>query len=202
MSIRGIVFDIGGVLEITPDLGIIPKWEQKLQLQPGELNKRLGSVWEAGSIGAISEAEVHTNIGAIMNISADQVHALMDDTWREYLGTLNVELAAYFQSLRPIYQTALLSNSCVGAREREQKRYHFDELCDSIIYSHEVGISKPNQRIYALTCEWLGLQPTEVIFLDDSPAAVEAACTFGMHGILFKDTAQAIGNIQACIHQD
>ena len=30
MTIQAIVFDIGGVLEITPDMGITTKWEQRL----------------------------------------------------------------------------------------------------------------------------------------------------------------------------
>ena len=29
MVIRAVVFDIGGVLEITPDLGVIPMWESR-----------------------------------------------------------------------------------------------------------------------------------------------------------------------------
>ena len=126
----------------------------------------------------------------------------MEDTWREYLGTLNVELDTYFRSLRPAYRTAILSNSFVGAREREQTQYQFEDSCDFIIYSHEVGMSKPDPRIYALTCERLGLQPYEVIFLDDYPVAIDAARAYGMHGILFHDNAQAIAEIEACTHNN
>ena len=199
MTIRAVVFDIGGVLEITPDCGVNAKWEQQLHLKPGELDERLRSVWRGGSLGTLSEEEVHKRIGEIMGMSEAQGGALMDDVWQEYLGTLNVELTAYFRSLCPRYQTALLSNSFVGARRKEQERYHFDEMCDFIIYSHEVGMSKPDRRIYALTCERLGLQPAEVIFLDDREPAIDAAREFGMHGILFKDNAQAIADIQACL---
>ncbi len=45
MTIHAVVFDIGGVLENTPDLGIIASWEQRLNLQPGQLNERLSPVW-------------------------------------------------------------------------------------------------------------------------------------------------------------
>jgi hypothetical protein len=51
MAIRAGVFDIGGVLEITPDLGLTGKWEQLLHLKPGELNKRMASIWHDGSLG-------------------------------------------------------------------------------------------------------------------------------------------------------
>ena len=60
-------------------------------------------------------------------------------------------------------------------------------------------MSKPDPRIYALTCERLGRHPAKVIFLDDREPAIEAARQAGMHGILFKNNAQAIADIQACI---
>ncbi len=199
MTIRAIVFDVGGVLEITPDLGVNAKWEQQLRLKPGELDERLSSVWRGGSLGTLAEEQVHSSIGKILGMSEAQVSAFMDDVWQEYLGTLNVELSEYLRSLRPQYQTAILSNSFVGARRKEQERYHFDELCDLIIYSHEVGMSKPDRRIYELTCERLGVQPAEIIFLDDQEPNLVAAREFGMQAILFQETRQAIADIQTCL---
>jgi epoxide hydrolase-like predicted phosphatase len=199
MAIRAIVFDIGGVLEITPSLGVTEKWESALRLEPGELNERLSSVWQGGSIGTLSEEEVHRGIGDNLGLSEAQVNAFMEEMWTEYLGTLNVELAEYFRGLRPRYRTAILSNSFVGARTREQERYRFEEMTDVIIYSHEVGMSKPDRRIYELTCERLGVQPEEMIFVDDVAPIVDAAREMGIQAILFKDNAQAIADIEACL---
>jgi len=199
MTIKAIVFDIGGVLEISPSLELDKKWEQKLNLKPGELNEPLHEVWKAGSIGTITIEQVHARIGEIMGWSAAQVNELMDDIWREYLGTLNVELADYFRSLRPKYQTAIISNSFVGAREKEAEHYQFDSICDFIIYSHEVGLSKPDPRIFTLACERLGLQPSEIIFVDDHPEVYISAVDMGMHCIEFRDNAQVIKEIEACI---
>lgn len=199
MTIRAVVFDIGGVLEITPDTGMTEKWEARLHLKPGELNEQLMDVWKDGSSGNISEEIVEQSIGEIMGMDQGQVEALMADLWKEYLGELNVELAAYFASLRPRYQTAILSNSFAGARGKEQEHYHFAEMCDLIIYSHEEGIAKPDLRIFELTCERLGVQPTEIVFLDDVEANVAAAHAFGIQAILFRETKEAIAAIQACL---
>src|SRR5215831_8540 len=136
MTIRAVVFDIGDVLEIRSRTGWVEKWEACLHLKPGGLHERLMNVWIDGSYGTISEEEVNKSIGEILGIDQGQVEALITDLWEEYLGELNVELAAYFSSLRPRYQTALLSNSFSGARSREQERYRFAELCDLLIYSH------------------------------------------------------------------
>ncbi len=77
---------------------------------------RLGEVWRAGSVGRIPEADVERRTGEILGLDRAQLDDFMADLWAEYLGTLNAELAAYFASLRPRYQTAILSNSFVGAR--------------------------------------------------------------------------------------
>ena len=196
MTIQAVVFDIGGVLEITPRLGLEAQWEADWGLEPGELDKRLYDVWKDGSVGTITEAQVHEQIGEILGLEQIVVDAFMADVWAEYLGTLNVELADYFRTLHGPYQTAIISNSFVGAREREEELYGFSELTDFIVYSHEVGVSKPKPEIYEMACGRLGLAPEEVVFLDDSQACVDGASAVGMTAIVFQDNAQAIADIE------
>ncbi len=199
MAIRAVVFDIGGVLEITPPTGWVERWEARLGLPAGGLVARLGEVWRAGSVGSISAAEAERRTGELLGLDRAQIDAFMADLWEEYLGTLNTELTAFFASLRPRYRTAILSNSFAGAREQEQARYGFGDLCDLIVYSHEEGMQKPERRFYELVCERLGVPPAEVVFLDDVEVCVAAARELGMHAILFRDTAQAIADLQACL---
>ena len=195
MAIRAVVFDIGGVLEITPDLGLTERWETRLRLPAGELNRRLHDVWAAGSIGTITEDDVHQAITDRLGLDGQQVAAFMADIWREYLGTANTELIEYARQLRPRYRTGILSNSFVGAREREQAAYGFEDLVDEIVYSHEAGMSKPDPRIYALTCARLDVRAEETVFLDDTGRCVDGAREAGMHAIRYQDNAQAIEEI-------
>ena len=197
--IRAIVFDIGGVLEINPDTGWQSKWEQRLGMPMEEITERLVSLGLDGGLGTCTEEEWRSGLREVTGMDQAQADEFMRDLWQWYLGTLNVELANFFASLRPRCQTAILSNSFVGAQRREEELYHFQEMADDIVYSHEVGFAKPDRRIYVLTCHRLGVQPAEVIFLDDAEPNVIAACEFGMHGILFKDNAQAIADIRACL---
>jgi epoxide hydrolase-like predicted phosphatase len=199
MAFRAVVFDIGGVLEFTPPMGTAGKWEDRLGLPPGGLTSRLGSLFTAGNVGAVTEAEVHRGVGELLAIDEPTVDAFMADLWTEYLGSLNTELTAYFAGLRPAYLTGIISNSFVGAREREQERYGFGQLTDVIVYSHEAGISKPDPRIYYLACDRLGVHPEEMIFLDDVEANVAAACDLGALGIVFTSAAQAIADIESSL---
>jgi putative hydrolase of the HAD superfamily len=196
MAIRAVVFDIGGVLEITPDLGLTERWETRLRLPAGELNQRMHDVWAAGSIGTITEGDVHQAITDRLGLDGQQLAAFMADFWREYLGTANTQLIEYARQLRPRYRTGILSNSFVGAREREQAAYGFEDLVDEIVYSHEARMSKPDPRIYALTCARLDVRAEEAVFLDDTGRCVDGAREAGMHAVRYQDNAQAIEEIE------
>lgn len=198
-AIRAVVFDIGGVLEITPDLGVHRLWETRLGLPAGEMGERMADVWMGGGLGTITLADVHQAIRDRVGLDEQQLAAYMADVWREYLGNANTELIDYARRLRPRYRTGILSNSFVGAREREQAAYGFEDLVDEIVYSHEVGMSKPDPRIYALVCERLGARPSEMIFLDDGQVCVAGAGETGIHAIQYRNNAQAIEEIEGLL---
>jgi epoxide hydrolase-like predicted phosphatase len=196
VAIRAVVFDIGGVLEITPDLGVYRRWETRLGLPAGEMGERMHDVWLGGALGAITLDDVHQAVTDRLGLDERQVAAFMADMWREYLGTANTELIEYARGLRPRYRTGILSNSFVGAREREQAAYGFEDLVDEIVYSHEAGISKPDPRIYALVCSRLDVRHDEMVFLDDTGVCVAGAREAGIHAVHYRDNAQAIAEIE------
>ncbi len=194
---RAVAFDIGGVLELTPATGWPARWEERLRLNPGDLKRRLGSVWRAGAIGTISERHVTQSIREILGLGEDQAAALLADMWAEYLGTLNAELASYARGLRARCRTGIISNSFVGARWRERERYHFEDLADVIVYSHEAGVAKPDPLIFRLACEALGVEPGELVFVDDAQEHVDAARDLGIQAFRFTGNAAAIREIEA-----
>jgi epoxide hydrolase-like predicted phosphatase len=196
MAIRAVVFDIGGVLEITPDLGVDRRWEARLGLSAGEMDERMGDVWTGGALGMITLDDVHLAIRDRLGLDEQQLTAFMADVWRQYLGTANTELIEYARGLRPRYRTGILSNSFIGAREREQAAYGFEDLVDEIVYSHESGMAKPDPRIYALACERLGAHPGETVFLDDFEPCVAGARAVGINAVHYRDNAQAIAEIE------
>lgn len=56
---------------------------------------------------------------------------------------------------------------------------------DAAILSYEVGVAKPDPRIYALACEMIGAAPSEILFVGDTPSAdVEGPRAFGMRAML------------------
>jgi putative hydrolase of the HAD superfamily len=74
-----------------------------------------------------------------------------------------------------------------------------DDVFEIVVDSAFVGTRKPEPEIYALTLERLGLPAAACVFVDDLEPNVEAARDAGMEGIVFRDTAQAIAELEALL---
>ena len=71
------------------------------------------------------------------------------------------------------------------------------KLFDCIVDSSQVGIRKPDERIYELTARKLGMSTRSCVMIDDLHHNVKGAEKTGMAGILFtssKQTEEAIKN--------
>lgn len=69
----------------------------------------------------------------------------------------------------------------VGTRARWGILNRFSD----IVVSGKEGVAKPDQRIFEIACQRSGLDPAEVVFIDDNAANVEAANAFGMQALQF-----------------
>lgn len=91
-------------------------------------------------------------------------------------------------------RTALLSNSW---GDGGYPRADFPALFDAVVISHEVGMRKPEPRIFLHTAGLLGLEPAECVFIDDIAANIAAAEALGMTGIHHADPASTAARLAA-----
>jgi HAD superfamily hydrolase (TIGR01509 family) len=200
MNARCLILDIGGVLELTPRTGWLARWDERLGLPLGTADRRLTDVWEAGEIGTVTENEVREQVAARLGLGPVDTESFLADLWDEYLGRPNTELIDYVAGLRRHCRLGILSNSFVGARELETAAYGFDRLVDEIVYSHEIGVRKPDPRAFAVTCARLQVRPGDCLFVDDFAPNIEAARAAGMQAHLFLDNAGTVARI--AVHLD
>src|SRR4029077_1171989 len=69
------------------------------------------------------------------------------------------------------------------------KRFDFLGWFRGILVSGEVGVIKPDPRIYELLIERFGVEPQRTVYIDDVEANVVTARLFGMHAIHFTTPA-------------
>jgi epoxide hydrolase-like predicted phosphatase len=202
MTIKAVSFDIGGVLEKVADLD---EWlealRRRLRLDQSTLEAGLVSVDPRNLIGtgAMSETEFRTGYRDAFGFSEAETDDFMTRMWDWYCGELDTELFAFAESLRPAYTTGIISNSADGARREEQARYRFEQLVDDIVYSHEVGLVKPDPKIYELACQRLGVAPDELVFVDDTQICVDGAAAVGIHAVLHESTPTTIARVRGLL---
>ena len=86
-------------------------------------------------------------------------------------------------------RTALLSNSWGdGGYPRED----FPGLFDAVVISAEVGMRKPEPRIFLHTAGLLGIDPAGCVFIDDLDRNVAAAVGCGMTGVQHTDPVETV----------
>lgn len=193
------LFDIGGVLEVVEGMDFSTKHEKLLGLAPGTIAVHTVDLWPAGALGLRTEDEIRREMSIRINLSVAVVNEIFEDMRAQYLGTAEIELTDYLAGLRPRLRTGLLSNSFVGAREREETAYGFSDLVDDIVYSHEVGIAKPDPEIYKLACRRLDVDPLRALFVDDAQIAVDGAAAVGMTTVLHHDTCSTIAHLDTLL---
>jgi epoxide hydrolase-like predicted phosphatase len=65
------------------------------------------------------------------------------------------------------------------------------------VFSHEVGIAKPDATIYELTLKKVGVQPEQAFFVDDRVENIAAANKLGIKGIHFQSASQLQNDLRS-----
>jgi putative hydrolase of the HAD superfamily len=193
-----VIFDYGNVLARTLDPTPRARWEHRLGLASGELQRLVHNdhSWVAAQLGQLTVDAYWHNVGTSLGLTPADT-AMLRATF--YTGdVLNVELIACIDQLHAAgIRTALLSNFSTELR-------HF--LADSdllwrfdyIAISAEIGAIKPDVAAYQAVLARLELPGQNCIFIDDQPTNVHAAQALGIHGIVFQDNPTCLAEL-ACL---
>jgi epoxide hydrolase-like predicted phosphatase len=185
--IKGIIFDVGGVLIRTQDQSYRRKWETRLGLEPGGAARLIfdSDLGRQAQVGRVTLQAVWAWAGEVLGLSADDLAAFERDFWAG--DRLDGDLVRYIQGLRAHYRTAFLSNGWAHNGRAMAKELGLADAFDVCVVSAEEGVAKPDSRIYHITLERLAVLPAEAVFVDDFIENVEAARGIGMQAIHFTD---------------
>jgi epoxide hydrolase-like predicted phosphatase len=95
---------------------------------------------------------------------------------------------------------ALLTNNVKEWGDHWRSTFPVDELFEIVVDSSEVGMRKPDRRIYLLTCEQVGVAPEAAVFVDDNAENIGAAQALGMETVHFgEDPFVAVAELDAIL---
>ena len=101
-------------------------------------------------------------------------------------GTVAV-LAALRSHGVPVYG---ISNWSAETFPPQRERFPFLSWFEDIVISGEVGVIKPDPRIFEILLERNGIAASAAVFIDDVAANAAAATRLGIHGIHFRSPAE------------
>jgi putative hydrolase of the HAD superfamily len=205
VELEAAIFDLGGVLT-TPILDSFVAWERKLGLPENLLLRIFAQTspegephYHALERGEMTEAEFYRRLGEhIVRELGSQVAWPSDplEVRKGLWGGIkrNEPMIACVRDIAKHYKTALLTNNV-----REWgfwREYYPTDVFDAVVDSSDVGVRKPDPKIFHLTCERLGVDPAKCSFVDDIPANVEGARNLGMTAIVFTTTGEVIDRLR------
>ena len=204
-----ILFDFGGVFTPSPfdaaeelgaTLGAAPG--RVLEIVFGPYHEDTDHPWhrlERGEIPLLEARDAIIALGRAEGIDTDpfRLFALMGagDGARGAMVERAQRLVAQG------YRTALITNNAHEFRDGWRKLVPADELFQVIVDSSEVGMRKPDPRIFELALARLGgVAPERALFLDDAPSNVAAAQKLGIRGVVVrKDLGDALAALDALL---
>lgn len=109
------------------------------------------------------------------------------------------EMLTLVRELHKSYTTALLTNFPAHVHDFLRSSWHMDGAFDHIIVSSDVGLIKPDPRIYQLSLERVNCLAHEAVFIDDRKVNIDAALALGIKSILFISKPKMIAALSRII---
>jgi putative hydrolase of the HAD superfamily len=202
--IEAIVLDVGGVILRTEDRSGRQMLEIKYDLAPGGSEALVfNSVPAAQStIGKVGQDQIWQNIANELNLTPAELNDFKHTFWQG--DQIDIELIKYLEQQRGLFTTALLSNAWVGMREILADQYQIVEgkTVDHILISAELGVAKPDQRIYHILASTINCQFDTILFVDDFIENIVAANELGIQTIHYQPGMDLISHIQTKVDQN
>lgn len=183
---QAVVFDLGGVLIDWDPRHLFRKI---LPDDPAKMEWFLANVcnneWNEEQDAGRSFAEAVQIACASHPDHADLVHAY-HRRWPEMLnGTLDDSVAILETLKQRGRRLYALTNWSAETFPVALERFDFLSWFEGIVVSGEIGLRKPDHRIFAHLVERFGLTAPGTFYVDDSARNVAAARAFGLDAVLF-----------------
>ncbi|HSG43707.1 MAG TPA: HAD family phosphatase [Anaerolineales bacterium] len=198
MSIKAVFFDNGGVITRTEYQAPRQHLAESFGMDYEDIDKIVfgggpnGSAARA-SVGEITEEQHWLNVMKVLKQPASAYERIRDEFFAG--DVIDQEILDFLRSIKPKYKVGLISNAWSGLRDHIV-REKFDDAFHHMVISAEVGVAKPEAKIYQIALEQFQVQANEAIFVDDFIENIDACEKLGMMGVLFQGAKSAIQQVK------
>lgn len=206
MGVQGVLFDLGSVL-VKADVDDLDDLASRVGESPRKLAAVLLGDYAANTDHPLHRAERGelrlTEAIDLMEIDARREGFSLEairPTLLRPTTEVNQELVEEVRRLRGAgVRTGLITNSVLEYAGLVDGVLPHDELFDVVIDSCRVALRKPDPRIFMLALEAIGLDPQDVLFVDDQPGNVAAAAALGMQTIVASEYSRIAEQVRRAV---
>ncbi|MFX1366087.1 MAG: HAD family hydrolase [Promethearchaeota archaeon] len=200
MTIKAIVFDLGGVVV---DLDFSNFYNKIITQSP--LNKpqtpimleffRQSDIYHQGNMSDDEFYQLACELLQVCMLSQSEFF----NAFNSIISGFNPEVVEIIKKIREKNRYKLLALSNVNASHWAyvlNKKWEFIKYFDELILSHEIHLVKPDPRIFNYTIKKAGFKPKQIVFIDDGINNVRSAMGLGIIGIKFTNENDLIEELK------
>jgi len=201
VAIKAIIWDIGGVLVRTEDRTPRLRLAESLGLTYAQLDDLVfnAQVGQKAQIGQVKTKEVWNWVADTLNQPRDQIPVLRSAFFAG--DRLDEQLVGKIRAWHALYRTGIITNAFDNVRDLIVNEWRMQDAFDHIVVSAEVGMIKPDPRIFQLALDGLDVRAYEAVFVDDFQHYVQGARQVGMHAVHFRSRQQALQELETLLTQ-
>ncbi|MGZ4182113.1 MAG: HAD family hydrolase [Solirubrobacteraceae bacterium] len=203
--IEAVISDFGGVLT-SPLIESYVAVQDSSGVPLDALGKAMAAIAECNGsnplveleTGRLSETQFLDGLGRELTQQLGRPVSMHDfgERFFEHLHP-NDRMLEFMRGLRDRgYKLGICTNNVREWDPMWRAKLPVDEIFPVVVDSAFVGSRKPEPRIYEITLERLGVSAQAALLIDDIEVNCTAARDLGMRAVWFRDTDQAIADIE------
>jgi len=187
LSLKAVLFDYGKVLTRPERVESWNGMRDLLGLSEENFREMYWKYRDHYDRGTLSGTEYWSNIARdvaflLQSNTLDELKRLDVEMWTE----LNPPMLEWARRLKSAgVRTGILSNIGDAMEEGVRAKFAWVEEFTHATWSHALKMRKPEPEIYAAAAKGLGVEPGEILFIDDREDNIAGARAAGMRGVVY-----------------
>ncbi|WP_331772899.1 HAD-IA family hydrolase (plasmid) [Embleya sp. NBC_00888] len=185
MTLRGVLLDMNGVFRHFDHSGQA-RAEALASLPPGTIARYAYDHpdYELAKVGVLTHQEWTVGVEARLVATYGPAAAVAIEPWLDDRGTVERRMLDIARQLRTSLTVGVLSNF-TDELHADIVRHDMTDAFDHVFTSHDLWVQKPSPLAYLRAAERMGIEPGELLYLDDQRAFVQGARKAGLRAELF-----------------
>jgi len=199
MTIKNIIFDLGGVLiDWNPEYVFLDEFGGDRQKMQAFFDEVCTFDWNENQDAGYPLAQATEDRIALFP-EHEPLIRMYYGRWEEMLGEAIEGTVDLLKKLvvHPNYKVVALTNWSVETFPVALKRFEFLHWFEGIVVSGTEKTRKPFPEIYQTTLNRFDIVAEESVFIDDNARNVDAAAALGIQTIQFQNPKQLTTDLQA-----